>query len=63
MTGAWGARKNRGTGGGRGKSGRLEFLKGGMVRNRGKVRLSGASPITIPEVFAKVNSVQFPSRF
>ena len=58
MAGAWGARKDRGTG-----SGRLEFLKGGIVRNKEKVRLSGASPITIPEVFAKVNSVQFLSRF
>ena len=63
MAGAWGARKDSGTGSGRGKSGRLEFLKGGIVRNKEKVRLSGASPITIPEVFAKVNSVQFLSRF
>ena len=60
MAGAWGARKDRGTGSGRGKSGRLEF---GIVRNKEKVRLSGASPITIPEVFAKVNLVQFLSRF
>ena len=50
--GAWhdrglGARENRGTGGGRGKSERLEFLKGGMVRNKGKVRLFVASPVTM----------------
>ena len=41
-----GARENRGTGGGNEKSGRLEFLKGGMVRNRGKVSLSSTSPVT-----------------
>ena len=31
-----GARENRGTGGGRGKSGKLELLRGGGVEIRGK---------------------------
>ena len=51
MTGAWGARKNRGRGGGRGKSGRgksgrgksgrLEFLKGEVVEIGRKYANSG----------------------
>ena len=46
MTGAWGTRKNRGRGGGRGKSrrgksGRLEFLKGEGVEIGRKYANSG----------------------
>ena len=29
--------------------------------NRGMERLTGESPVTIPEVFVKINSSQFPS--